>query len=802
MEFISLSLSPKKSRRGSVHSQRARAASELGGLSSAATAGESRPRLSLSLSLFLSPDAHTSSLYAALSEAHGFAHADGLDLGSGGSAFSLERPLQPMDSALARGLLAGLQHSALLEREAGGRDGVGVGVSGGGGGGGGGGGVGGGGAGGSSGSRLSVAAAVAEASRLALMAEAQALPLSGILGGAVGAMPSPALAGRAQVGAGKRLRGSSLRFAIGSGSFDEGSLFGVVAAVTAASALAAAGDGGNGGDESGRGATGSAGAITGMGGRDDSVGAAHAHEHARVRLYSDFDSLVMAAPQSSGLGNFSGASGGGGGDGGGGGGGGGGGCGGGGGSGDAGGERRLGRTAALGVVAISAARAVSTADADVGSWGNESDGGGLLPATASARRSPAGGSAGSAASFAGAAPGEAEAAAASATAAQGGQGDAPESDRAKAQEGALDGNNSSGGDSASRSESGSGDEWDEGGSEAASASAAAAGAADAAAASAGAAAAAAAAVAPSKAMASGTARRPGAADARRFHVSPPAALLPPQAHRGQPAPLASALAAPAVPSTAAASPPPLPASVSALAQAAHQNQLRAAAHSQAQAHVLTRANASTHVQQVLMRSSHSSPAGAVVLASDAAASSRPGGGVWSSSGPFAAFGESGGGGERAAPRAAAAAVGAATAAGCDGDAYAYAARLPAGAAGAGDASDSPASDRALLPALRRLLQSAPRLVEGSLVPQVRETSVRDGITLPFVPAIDGWVGAYPFEARTRRLALYQMKRGLRVWEKTVKYDVRKSFADSRLRVKGRFVKKEDEALLRDFCQLL
>ena len=32
----------------------------------------------------------------------------------------------------------------------------------------------------------------------------------------------------------------------------------------------------------------------------------------------------------------------------------------------------------------------------------------------------------------------------------------------------------------------------------------------------------------------------------------------------------------------------------------------------------------------------------------------------------------------------------------------------------------------------------------------------------------------------------------RVWKKSVQYDVRKNFADTRLRVKGRFVKKEDE----------
>jgi len=240
-----------------------------------------------------------------------------------------------------------------------------------------------------------------------------------------------------------------------------------------------------------------------------------------------------------------------------------------------------------------------------------------------------------------------------------------------------------------------------------------------------------------------------------------------------------------------------------MVQTANQKQLRAAAHAQAHAHaqVLARANASTHAQQELMRNSLSTARTMPPDAPDAAASSRSGGGVWSFSGPFTAFTESGGGGERAAPRAAVAAVGAAAADGCFGDSS-FAARSPAGAAGAGDTSDSTARNHALLPALRRLLQSAPRLVEGSLVPQVRETSVRDGITLPFVPAIAGWVGAYPFEARTRRLALYQMKRGLRVWEKTVKYDVRKSFADSRLRVKGRFVKKEDEALLRDFCQLL
>ena len=41
----------------------------------------------------------------------------------------------------------------------------------------------------------------------------------------------------------------------------------------------------------------------------------------------------------------------------------------------------------------------------------------------------------------------------------------------------------------------------------------------------------------------------------------------------------------------------------------------------------------------------------------------------------------------------------------------------------------------------------------------------------------------------------------RVWKKSVQYDVRKNFADTRLRVKGRFVKKEDEVLLKELVGL-
>jgi len=66
---------------------------------------------------------------------------------------------------------------------------------------------------------------------------------------------------------------------------------------------------------------------------------------------------------------------------------------------------------------------------------------------------------------------------------------------------------------------------------------------------------------------------------------------------------------------------------------------------------------------------------------------------------------------------------------------------------------------------------------------------------------EGWVGAYSPESRKLRIERFLKSRTKRVWTKKVKYDVRKNFADSRLRVKGRFVKKEDEMLMRDLMSL-
>lgn len=66
---------------------------------------------------------------------------------------------------------------------------------------------------------------------------------------------------------------------------------------------------------------------------------------------------------------------------------------------------------------------------------------------------------------------------------------------------------------------------------------------------------------------------------------------------------------------------------------------------------------------------------------------------------------------------------------------------------------------------------------------------------------DGWIGAYSPESRKIRLDRFMEKRKHRVWQQTVKYDVRKNFANSRLRVKGRFVKKEDELIMRELMSL-
>lgn len=47
----------------------------------------------------------------------------------------------------------------------------------------------------------------------------------------------------------------------------------------------------------------------------------------------------------------------------------------------------------------------------------------------------------------------------------------------------------------------------------------------------------------------------------------------------------------------------------------------------------------------------------------------------------------------------------------------------------------------------------------------------------------GFIGAYTPDQRKLRIERFLEKRGRRVWTRKVKYDVRKNFADSRLRIK-------------------
>jgi len=67
------------------------------------------------------------------------------------------------------------------------------------------------------------------------------------------------------------------------------------------------------------------------------------------------------------------------------------------------------------------------------------------------------------------------------------------------------------------------------------------------------------------------------------------------------------------------------------------------------------------------------------------------------------------------------------------------------------------------------------------------------LVLPVIPK-DGItrIGIYTLEERKARVARFQAKRGRRVWRKKIKYDCRKKLADNRPRVKGRFVRRDEE----------
>lgn len=79
-------------------------------------------------------------------------------------------------------------------------------------------------------------------------------------------------------------------------------------------------------------------------------------------------------------------------------------------------------------------------------------------------------------------------------------------------------------------------------------------------------------------------------------------------------------------------------------------------------------------------------------------------------------------------------------------------------------------------------------------PRMRAYTLGDGPQAQMQRMTD-MIGIYGPEERKARIARFLEKRKHRVWSRRVKYDVRKNFADSRMRIKGRFVKKEDEAAI-------
>lgn len=56
---------------------------------------------------------------------------------------------------------------------------------------------------------------------------------------------------------------------------------------------------------------------------------------------------------------------------------------------------------------------------------------------------------------------------------------------------------------------------------------------------------------------------------------------------------------------------------------------------------------------------------------------------------------------------------------------------------------------------------------------------------------NGRIGIYTKEERLVLIARYRAKRNRRVWKKKVRYECRKDLADKRCRVKGRFVKRDN-----------
>jgi len=137
--------------------------------------------------------------------------------------------------------------------------------------------------------------------------------------------------------------------------------------------------------------------------------------------------------------------------------------------------------------------------------------------------------------------------------------------------------------------------------------------------------------------------------------------------------------------------------------------------------------------------------------------------------------------------------------------YSKAAAAKLYAASAGGAAGGGGGGGGGFSSSRRLLSSSSSSSSGHSVDQLANRTEGDPTVYHHCVTANtgkGFVGAYSEDDRRHRIERFFEKRLRRVWTKKVKYDVRKNFADSRVRVKGRFVKKEDEENMRELGSLV